>query len=81
MEKVKLVALISTCTISGIIIGRITKRAEKPKKLLTSGNIRIDRSIKDADPNLFLELTVPLSELEVNRTVMFNVISKDYISH
>lgn len=81
MRKTKLVALVSGFTIGGIIVGRITKTPKKANKDVIFGNIRIDRSDKDALPNLFLELTEPLDKLEMSKTVMFNVVSKDYISH
>lgn len=48
---------------------------------LSSGNLRIDQSIPEEDPYLFLELTKSVSTILYKKFVILKVRAEDFIPH
>ena len=73
MKKTKLAALLSSFTVGGIIVGRITKRPKKKDIPLIMGNLNIDTSNNTIDSLFSLELTAPLDYVMAQDTLLFKV--------
>lgn len=63
------------CYIIGMIVGFLICKSR------SHGTIRIDNSIADEPPYLFLELTCSVDELKKHRTVVMNIKNENYITH
>lgn len=56
-------------------------RADMKNKISEVGSLRIDNSIPEDGPRLFLELTANLSEVYSKKYVILKVNTKNYLSH
>ena len=62
----------------GILSGvALTKLLSREKSV---GNLRIDRSDPNEEPYLFLELDRNVKEISKKKTVMLNVLDKNYLT-
>lgn len=64
---------------SGYLLGR--NRADMKNKIDEVGSLRIDNSIPEDGPRLFLELTANLSEVYSKKYVILKVNTQSYLSH
>ena len=62
----------------GIVVGSLTVLVMGS---LSSGNLRIDQSIPEEDPYLFLELTKSVSTILHKKFVILKVRAEDFIPH
>lgn len=70
---------IAIAIITGIIIGVIVSSLFVRTHL--SGNLRVDHSIPEDDPYMFLELTKSVSTVLNKKFVILKVRAEDFISH
>lgn len=63
----------------GIVVGSILTVLVMGS--LSSGNLRIDQSIPEEDPYLFLELTKSVSTILHKKFVILKVRAEDFIPH
>lgn len=74
------IVLILVCVYSlGFVIGHISCKRELLKKN-TVGTLRVDRSIPEEEPYLFLELNKGVGDISQKEYVILNVDLNSYIS-
>lgn len=74
----KIGSIFAGCGLS-FLFGMALEKKKNNSKKLYSGSLRIDQSIEDESPKLFLELGVPIEHLRSEKTVIFKVINQSYI--
>lgn len=66
--------------VGGTIIGVLIMFIFQGTKKKPIGNLRVDRSDEYDGPYMFLELNVPIEDIMVKKTVVMNVVVKDFVS-